>query len=115
MVGHINGCRHRKFQNTLLYLHNAYGHPNVKCVLHVVRNFSQVSCLDVACAGVYPYADTRITYHVFILNRNKLVLKMQMSTCFKCDEGDLQTEHVVASQFGLEVHLQIDEEVVDCV
>ena len=41
----------------------------------------------------FPHTDTRITHHVFVCNRNKLVLEMLMSSCFTCDKGKLQTGH----------------------
>ena len=72
------------------------------CVACYRQFFSctHASCLCFKCARVYPNTDTCITHHVFVHNRNKIVLEMLLSFCFTCDEGELQTAWRVSTSFN---------------
>jgi len=63
----------------------------VVCYTQFFRVHMQASCLRFAYARICPDADMHITHHVFVCNRNKIILEMLMSSCFTCDEGELQT------------------------
>ena len=64
---------------------------HVACYSQFFCVHSQVVCILRLHMFSYPNTDARITHHVFVRNRNKLVLEMLTSSSFTCDEGELRT------------------------
>jgi len=72
---------------------------NVCCVIHAIFFVCTRKLFVFYVCTHLPYADTCITLHVFVRNRNKLVLEMLMSSYFTCDEGELQTDELQTGEF----------------